>query len=250
MTSTYLPVWDTGVLTSVTPDSFELRREDNNTARYKVAGPATFIFDQAHPLLPTATDWQRVAIARLRAAVEQRVTVGLYVDLASGDPGMAFWKDETLLTVLPYSLSWMAPGALDDDGREERLRRLVRGVALAPTTRHRFGRAIRTPRLFPRWLADASRWHLRQLVSQPRAQEDVLQSKLTWIDQGRHLSGLEQWAASDLEHGLGVCPAAIAERLGRVFDVPGFVEGDGAIPFTALMPAADSDRSDVDGGSR
>lgn len=231
--SIYLAEWDSGVLEQVADDAVILRQAADSKS-YTLLTPAHFErLRPDRPLSEFANQWHHWLMEQLRGTVGRTLTAALYVDLASGDPGMAFWKDDAFLAVAPYSLGRLR---LDDPERRDTLTSLGRGLGLPPTLRRQFGGAIRTPPAFSMAVARSSRWLIAQLVSSARVQERVIQAKLSAIDHGTHNTKLQAWAKPDLTDGLSEFPDTVGRRLDELFDRPGFPPDHCSHCFSQLMP--------------
>jgi hypothetical protein len=230
--SFYLASWKSGTLVGVGENSLTLRSEEVDTEYVAFSAVDLEKFNTPGPMLALALDMHQYVRDKLRESIGHEVTAGLYVDLASGDPGMVFWKDESLLIPSPYSLSPLTKGPEVSKRFSENL-----GVSLAmsPNLRHRFGKAIRTQDSYWVAAAAASRWHLSQLISSPRLQERVMQNKLRTIDNGIHLADCFSWCLpKDPRPGGGLSAATLA-AYDRVFDFPGFGSNHG-LTFKTLLP--------------
>jgi hypothetical protein len=231
--SFYLPAWKSGVLQSIDEGSFTLRHGSEDV-EYRMLSAADFQRrnpgGRARVLASRLLDSM---LTRLRQAIGREVTAALYIDMASGDPGMVFWVDGQLAIASPYSLCALERGG---DTAKQFEENLVRGHSLAPTMRGRFGAAIRTPAVFPRAAVEASRWHLAQMISSPRGRDRVLQHKLRSIENGGFLSEMYDWCAPPLQLALPPMPEEIAAAMDRIFDFPGFSGSQGAPRLAELMP--------------
>ena len=99
-------------------------------------------FNPSQINLELALGMRHHVIQNLQRSLGQQVTAAFYIDIASGDPGMAFWKNETLLIAAPYSVSFLTKG-------DEYARQIAAiwgiGLALSPNHRSSFGSSIKPP---------------------------------------------------------------------------------------------------------
>jgi len=155
----------------------------------------------------------------LRQAVGRDVTVGLYIDMASGDPGMVIWVENEFAFASPYSLRPFGRPFEEVKGFCDNL---ARGLSLAPGVRSAFGTAIRTSAVFQRAAVDASRWHMARMISSPSARDRVLEYKLAAIENGRFSSEMSECWAPPVPLQIKRMPEPIAIAADRIFDFPGF----------------------------
>ena len=232
--SFYLPAWKSGMLQSVDERSFTLRHGSEDI-KYAMLSAADFESrNRANHMEHLALLLHDKMLATLRQAIGREVTAALYVDVASGDPGMAFWVDNQFAFASPYSLRALEGSS---DALKQFGENLRRGLSLAPALRGWFGAAIRTSSAFSRAAVRASRWHLAQMISSPRAQDRALQHKLRSIDNGRYLSEMYDWCAPSLTLAIEPMPEKIAAVADRIFDFPGFAGGPGTLRLADLIPA-------------
>ena len=218
--SFYLPVWKSGVLQSIDEDSLTLRQ---NSAEVKYVLLSAVDFERMNREgagMGLALRVRETMLGVLRQAVGRDVTVGLYIDMASGDPGMVFWVENEFAFASPYSLRPFGRGA---DATKEFGENLGRGLSLAPGERSAFGAAIRTSAVFQRAAVDASRWHVASMISSPSARDRILEYKLGAIENGRFSSEMCDWCVPPVPLEVKRMPEPIAVAADRVFDFPGFI---------------------------
>jgi hypothetical protein len=217
--SFYLPVWKSGVLQSIDEGSLTLR-QDSEDVKYVLLSAVDFErMKQGGPGVELARRMREAMLDVLRKAIGREVTVALYIDMASGDPGMVFWVDNEFAFASPYSLHQFGLGA---DALKQFSENLGRGLSLSPKVRSRFGTAIRSSAVLQRAAVDASRWHLAKLISSPGECDRVLQHKLAAIENGRFSSEMYDWCVPPIPLQIERMPEPIAIAADRVFDFPGF----------------------------
>jgi len=232
--SFYLPVWKSGVLQSIDESSLTLR-QDSEDVRYVLLSAVDFErMKQGGPGVELARRMREAMLDVLRKAIGAQVTVALYIDIASGDPGMVFWVEDEFAFASPYSLSQLGRGA---DAVKRFSENLGRGLSLSPGLRSRFGTAVRSSAVLQRAAVDASRWHLAKLISSPGECDRVLQHKLAAIGNGRFSSELYDWCVPPVPLQIERMPEPIASAADRIFDFPGFTGTPARLRLADLIPA-------------
>jgi hypothetical protein len=231
--SFYLVAWASGILTHVDENSIKLRgsSEESEYVMLSSADFAKFNPDRAN--LELALGMRDHVVRSLQDSVGHLVTAALYIDVASGDPGMVFWKDESLLIASPYSVSPLTKGTKDVQQFAENL---GASLALSPNLRRDFGRAIKASNTYLSAASEASRWHLGQLTSSAQLHEAIMRDKLKAIDNGRHVAEFDAWCAPQNPLHFDSVPAAALAAYDRIFDFPGFGP-ENRLRFANLLPS-------------
>jgi hypothetical protein len=231
--SFYLVAWASGTLTYVDENSIKLQDGSEET-EYVMLTSADFAkFNPGRANFELALGMREHVVQSLQGSLGHLVTAALYIDVASGDPGMAFWKDESLLIASPYSVSSLTKGTNDVQQFAENL---GASLALSPNLRRDFGRAIETSNTYFSAASEASRWHLAQLISSEHLQEAIIKDKLKAIDNGRHVAEFDAWCSPQNPFHFDSVPAAALAAYDRIFDFPGFGPENG-LKFANLLPS-------------
>jgi hypothetical protein len=232
--SFYLPVWKSGVLQSIDEGSLTLL-QGSEDVKYVLLSAVDFerMKREGHGI-GLALRLREIMLGVLRQAVGRNVTVGLYIDMASGDPGMVFWVENEFTFASPYSLQQFGRGV---DVSKEFSENLGRGLSLAPGVRSEFGAAIRTSAGFQRAAVDASRWHIASMISSPSARDRILEHKLGAIENGRFSSEMYDWCVPPVPLQIERMPEPIAIAADRIFDFPGFIGASERPRLADLIPS-------------
>lgn len=211
--SNYLVAFDRGRLTAVDRDegipAITLRTR-SGTRRHTIH--SAHQFDNS----AVAAQVHAAVLSGLQSAIGSTVTAALYVNLATGDPGMAFWKDEEPLALSPYSL------------------RFPDTIPLSPHRRLRFAARLgRRSKLTTAAALEASRWHLSQLTSSENLRERLIRGKLSAIALGRWNPELREWCMPHPLDGLAPFPPQLAAEIDPHWDMPGFPQRES---IASLMP--------------
>jgi hypothetical protein len=232
--SFYLPVWKSGVLQSIDESSLTLR-QNSEDVKYVLLSAVDFErMKRGGPGIKLAHRVREAMLDILRKAIGREVTVALYIDMASGDPGMAFWVDDEYAFASPYSLLQFGRGA---DAVKQFSDNLRRGLSLSPAVRSKFGKAIRSSAALGRAAVDASRWHLAKLISSPSECDRVLEHKLAAVENGRFSSEMYECWVPPVPLQIERMPEPVAIAADRIFDFPGFIGGAAKPRLADLIPA-------------
>jgi hypothetical protein len=232
--SFYLPVWKSGVLQSIDEGSLSLR-QGSEDVKYVLLSAVDFErMKREGPGIGLALRLRETMLGVLRPAVGRNVTVGLYIDMASGDPGMVFWVENEFAFASPYSLLKVGRGS---DALKEFGENLGRGLSLAPGVRSKFGTAIRTNAVFQRAAVDASRWHIASMISSSSVHDRFLEYKLGAIENGRFSSEMYDWCVPPVPLRIERMPEPIAIAADRIFDFPGFTGAPERPRLADLIPS-------------
>jgi hypothetical protein len=232
--SFYLPVWKSGVLQSIDEGSLTLR-QDSEDVKYVLLSAVDFErMNRGGSGIELARRVREAMLDTLRKAIGRQVTVALYIDMASGDPGMVFWVEDEFAFASPYSLRQFGRGA---DAVKQFSENLGRGLSLSPGVRSRFGTAIRSSAVLSRAAVDASRWHLARLISLPSECDRVLEHKLAVIENGRFSSEMYGCWVPPVPLRIERMPEPVATAADRIFDFPGFIGIPERPRLADLIPA-------------
>ena len=231
--SFYLVAWDSGTLTHVDETSIKLQTGSDKT-EYVMLTSADFAkFNPSQINLELALGMRHHVIQNLQRSLGQQVTAAFYIDIASGDPGMAFWRNETLLIASPYSVSFLTKG---DEYARQFAANLGIGLALSPNHRSSFGSSIKPSDKFLAAATTATQWHLARLVSSQQLVESIMRDKLKAIDNGRHVTDFDAWCSPKNPLAFDFVPATALAPYERAFDFPGFDRGN-SLTFAKLLPS-------------
>ena len=231
--SFYLVAWASGTLTYVDEHSIKLRDGSEETEYVMLTSGDFAKFNPDRANFELARGMREHVVQTLQGSLGHLVTAALYIDVASGDPGMAFWKDESLLIASPYSVSSLTKERND---LQQFAENLGASLALSPNLRRDFGRAIKTSNTYFSAASEASRWHLAQLSSSEYLHEAIIRDKLKAIDNGRYVAEFHAWCAPQNPFHVESVPTAALAAYDRIFDFPGFGPGNG-LRFANLLPS-------------
>jgi hypothetical protein len=231
--SFYLVAWDSGTLTYVDENSIRLQNGSDET-EYVMLTSADFAKFNPNPEdLELALGMRHHVVQNLQESFGHLVTAAFYIDIGSGDPGMAFWKDESLLIASPYSVTFLKKG---EEHARQFAENLGGSLALSPNVRRHFGRAIKVSDAFFSAASSASYWHLSQLISSQHLHESIMRDKLKAVDNGRHVADFDAWCSPRNPFIVDSVPATTLAAYERVFDFPGFGPEKG-LTFANLLPS-------------
>jgi hypothetical protein len=231
--SFYLVAWDSGTLTHVDENSIKLQTGSDET-EYVMLTSADFAkFNPGQVDLELALGMRQHVIQSLHQSLGHQVTAAFYIDISSGDPGMAFWRDETLLIASPYSVSFLTKG---DEYARQFAENLGISLALSPNHRSSFGSSIKPSDKFFAAAQTATLWHLAQLVSSQDLLESIMRDKLKAIDNGRHVADFDAWCSPKNPLAFNFVPATALAAYEKEFDFPGFGP-EKSLTFAKLLPS-------------